>query len=159
MWIQINNLSKCSSPGQGQVAIKTSTGRNSFKIFFTPLATLSVNMVRPEETYPHNRPDKWRVTTSEQALIYVCERWNDSQEEAKYDVECLEKYTKLVESVATDLMKQGKTKETSGPDDRNKLPLDQYDRLKKTERWSWQRYMGGWGMTTDTRSGTSAGAS
>ena len=41
------------------------------------------------------------------------------------------KYTKLVESVASDLMKQGKTKETSGPDDRNKLPLDQYTTLKK----------------------------
>ena len=88
-------------------------------------------MVRTEDTYPHNRPDKWKITTSEQALIYVCERWKDGQDEAEYDVECLDKYTKLIESVATDLLKQGKTKETSGPDDRNKLPLDQYNRLKK----------------------------
>ena len=88
-------------------------------------------MVRPEDTYPHNRPDKWKMTTSEQALIYVNERWIDGQDEAKFDAESLENYTSLVESVATDLLKQGKTKENSGPDDRNKLPLDQYDRLKK----------------------------
>ena len=88
-------------------------------------------MVRSEETYPHSRPDKWKVTTSEQALIYVCERWNDGQEEAEYDIECLEKYTQLIESIASDLITQGKTKETSGPTDRNKLPLDQYTTLKK----------------------------
>ena len=64
-------------------------------------------------------------------MIYVCERWKDGQDEAEYDVECLDKYTNLIESVATSLLKQGKTKETSGPDDRNKLPLDQYNRLKK----------------------------
>ena len=86
-------------------------------------------MVRPEDTYPHNRPDEWKMTTSEQALIYVSERWIDGQDEARFDAESLEKYTNLVESVATDLLKQGKTKETSGPDDRNKLPLDQYTTL------------------------------
>ena len=92
-------------------------------------------------------------------MIYVCERWKDGQDEAEYDVECLDKYTNLIESVATDLLKQGKTKETSGPDDRNKLPLDQYNRLKKNGEVVLAKIQEWLGYEDGARSGTSAGDS
>ena len=88
---------------------------------------------QPETLFPHDRPDKWKLTISETALTYVLDRWTGGITESEADTENLERFTQMLQTVSTKLLKKNsdKNKAESGPEDRNKLPLDQYDRLKK----------------------------
>ena len=51
---------------------------------------------QPETLFPHDRPDKLKLTTSETALTYVLDRWTEGITESEADMENLVRFTQML---------------------------------------------------------------